>query len=170
MNILLFFYDYLSKYRLGMKNHFSPSIIYHIGPVEKTNRNTVPADLLWEKNTVLTEKTSWKRRIIREANIVSCKHTTKRISWWICAADRTKPMILILILGRHTSTNQDMLISQLATVMMTDSIVCPRPFIGTIKRRNIYKISIISNLLHMLHASIRHPDDYTSMETDSSWR
>ena len=131
MNILLFFYDYMWKYHLGMKNHFSPSIICHI---------------------------------------VSCKHTTEHISWWTCAADRTKPMILILILGRHTSTNQDMLISQLATVMMTDSIVCPRPFIGTIKRRNIYKISIISNLLHMLHASIRHPDDYTSMETDSSWR
>jgi len=32
-----------------------------LGPVrfaEKTNRNTVPVDLLWEKNTVPTEKTS----------------------------------------------------------------------------------------------------------------
>ena len=37
--------------------------INHIGPVrfaEKTNRNTVPADLLWEKNTVLTEKQAEK--------------------------------------------------------------------------------------------------------------
>ena len=43
----------------------------YFGPVrfaEKTSRNTVPADLLWEKNTVPAEKTSWKRRIIREAN------------------------------------------------------------------------------------------------------
>jgi len=41
MNILLFFYDYLSKYRLGMKNHFSPSIIYHIGPIEKKQAETL---------------------------------------------------------------------------------------------------------------------------------
>ena len=34
-----------------------------IGPVrfaEKTSRNTVPADLLWEKNIVPAEKTSQK--------------------------------------------------------------------------------------------------------------
>ena len=35
---------------------------------EKISRNTVLADLFLEKNTVPAEKTSWKRRIIREAN------------------------------------------------------------------------------------------------------
>ena len=37
--------------------------------VEKTSRNTVLADLLREKNTVPTKKTSRKVRIIREANM-----------------------------------------------------------------------------------------------------
>ena len=49
----------------------APCSLVSFGPVhfaEKTSRNTVLADLLWEKNTVPTEKTSWKRRIIREAN------------------------------------------------------------------------------------------------------
>ena len=43
----------------------------HIGPVrfvEKTSQNTVPVDLLWEKNTVSAEKISWKVRITTEAN------------------------------------------------------------------------------------------------------
>ena len=43
-----------------------------LGPVrfaEKISRNIVLADLLWEKNTVSAEKISWKRQIIREANI-----------------------------------------------------------------------------------------------------
>ena len=42
-----------------------------IGPVrfaEKTSRNTVPTNLLWEKNIVPAEKTSWKKWIIRETN------------------------------------------------------------------------------------------------------
>jgi len=37
------------------------SYVNNIGPVrfaEKTSRNIVPADLLWEKNTVPAEKTS----------------------------------------------------------------------------------------------------------------
>ena len=36
--------------------------------LKKTSENTVPADLLWKKNTVSAEKTSWKVQIIREAN------------------------------------------------------------------------------------------------------
>ena len=36
------------------------------------SRNIVSVDLLWEKNTVLVEKISWKRRIIREANRADC--------------------------------------------------------------------------------------------------
>jgi len=34
---------------------------------KKISQNTIPADLLWEKNIVPAEKTSWKRRIIGEA-------------------------------------------------------------------------------------------------------
>ena len=51
-----------------------PAIVicsYLLGPVcfaEKTSRNTVPADLLWEKNIISVKKTSWKVHIIREAN------------------------------------------------------------------------------------------------------
>ena len=40
----------------------------YLSPVrfaEKISQNTVPADLLWEKNIVLAEKKSWKVRIIR---------------------------------------------------------------------------------------------------------
>ena len=44
----------------------------YIGPVhfaETTSRSTIPVNLLWEKNTVPTEKkTSWKVRIIKETN------------------------------------------------------------------------------------------------------
>ena len=50
----------------------------HVRFVEKTSRNTVPVDLLWEKNTVSAEKTSWKRRIIREAN------RPMFLSWPLC--------------------------------------------------------------------------------------
>ena len=59
------------------------------GPVrfaEKTSRNTVPVDLLWEKNTVPAEKTSWKVRIIREANramkLLKVRiHSQEQVSW-----------------------------------------------------------------------------------------
>ena len=50
---------------------FSSGITTHNGPIrfaEKTSQNIISADLLWEKNTVPTKKTSWKRRIIREVN------------------------------------------------------------------------------------------------------
>ena len=36
---------------------------------KQTSRNTVPADLLWEENTVPIKKTNWKVRIIRQANM-----------------------------------------------------------------------------------------------------
>jgi len=45
-----------------------------VGPVrfaEKTSRNTVSDDLLWEKKTIPAKKTSWKIRIIRQANRAS---------------------------------------------------------------------------------------------------
>ena len=51
---------------------FSSGITTHNGPIrfaEKTSQNIISADLLWEKNTVPTEKTSWKKQIIREANM-----------------------------------------------------------------------------------------------------
>ena len=60
------------------------------GPVrfaEKISRNIVPADLLWEKNTVPAKKTNWKRRIIREANRAKNETIEKMIIChfdWIC--------------------------------------------------------------------------------------
>ena len=36
---------------------------------EKTSQNTVLANLLWEKNVVPAEKTSWKRQIIKKTNM-----------------------------------------------------------------------------------------------------
>jgi len=51
--------------------HLGCRRLWRLGPVrfaEKTSRNTVPANLVWEKNTVPTEKTSWKERIITQAN------------------------------------------------------------------------------------------------------
>jgi len=43
--------------------------ITSIGPVRfAESRNTIPTDLLWEKNTDPAKKTSWKVLIIREAN------------------------------------------------------------------------------------------------------
>jgi len=74
----------------------SPSHWISIGPVhfaEKTSWNTVPADLLWEKNTVLAEKTSWKVRIISEANgiasasqsrINSLSCSVRQVIFWCC--------------------------------------------------------------------------------------
>ena len=57
-----------------MLGHSIPTFLEY-GPIrfaQKISRNTVPVDLLWEENTVLTEKTIWKRRIIREANMAIC--------------------------------------------------------------------------------------------------
>jgi len=51
---------------------------------EKTSWNSVPADLLWEKNTVLAEKITWKVRIIREANMASLKVIMPPGLFWIC--------------------------------------------------------------------------------------
>jgi len=45
----------------------SVAILAPFASLKKLSRNTVPADLLWEKNIVPAEKTSWKRQIIREA-------------------------------------------------------------------------------------------------------
>ena len=49
-------------------------VLWRHGPVrfaEQTSRNTVQPDLSWEKNTAPAEKTSWKVRIIRQANRAS---------------------------------------------------------------------------------------------------
>ena len=49
----------------------SLNLLFVIGPVrfaEKISWNTIIADLLWEKNTILAKKTSWKVQIIRQAN------------------------------------------------------------------------------------------------------
>ena len=61
--------------------------------VEKTSRNTVPVDLLWKKNTVPARKTSWKRRIIREAN---------RAKW----ERRGAPWMLGSYFGRRLVSNE----------------------------------------------------------------
>ena len=57
-------------------------VILPIGLVcfaEKTSRNTVPADLLREKNTVSSKKTSSKVRIIREANSAIISYNLEEI-------------------------------------------------------------------------------------------
>jgi len=67
-------YDMILEYDVSKQHALIPcssSFYLYLGPdrfAEKTNRSTVPADLLWEKNTVPAEKTNYKRRIIREAN------------------------------------------------------------------------------------------------------
>ena len=58
-----------------------------ISPVrfpEKISRNAIPANLLWEKNTVPTEKTSWKVRIIRQANMALCHQLPRFSSRYSC--------------------------------------------------------------------------------------
>ena len=70
--IQLIHFDQVKESTSNICNHSCLHIIYiYNGLVrfaEKTSWNIVLADLLWEKNTVPVEKTSWKVHIIRQKN------------------------------------------------------------------------------------------------------
>jgi hypothetical protein len=51
-----------------------------------TSGKTLLADLLWEENTVLAEKTSWKVRIISRMNRACCMKMWKQTVWLIVFA------------------------------------------------------------------------------------